>query len=523
MAKLQITPGFVTSPLFRPRGQRTSFYPDPALTAEHCETMRNVNLSDRGAVGRRHGYAPYNINQITETAVAVPVVGLHQQAYSTGETRNIVVAGTKIYAADTTTAWASLDITGGLTVTNASNNRVRTVYIDNKAVQTNGANPAWYVGPTGNAAVVAGVPFTKCEDFVVHRNLLVALNTTEGSTSFPTRARWCDVNRKTFVIDISTWRDDNRFEINDDGPPIIGGNDNFGRLLIFKQDGLYPCMLQYSQGYIEMVLLEDQVYRGFSPVAKHSILARPEFTWVVCKEGAYAIIPSGDGFETRFITQDLKYDWLNSLNQARIKNAVSYIRERDHQVRTLLSSSDTSSGFDLEMVYDWDTGSVWFDEPSTDMNYATSFEIDSAEYDFKGTLDGYVLQANDAEKTTDDGTPFFWNIKMAPNDLGHPGKEKLIHTVETVYQTTSGVQTVEANIYLDEQRSSTRSKVVTLGSSQLYDTGLLYNTGLKYPGGTTDMFRVFVNRVAATVAPQWRGFSDFTVIGYRVTYQLLEN
>ena len=526
--RTDIQPGFVTSPIFGIGGQQTTFYPfaDP----QKCEVLTNVELTERGTADRRYGYAKYNSNQITETAIAKSVTGLLQQKFTNMTTRNLVIAGTKVYSADTTTAWASLDVTGTAEVANDGNARLRFAFIDNQVFGTCGTVRPWVIGASGNAAVLASsIPFAQaandyCKDFVVHRNVLVALNTKENGTAFPTRLRWCDVNRRTFVIDPTVWIDSNRFEVYDEGAPIVGGTDNFGRLLVFKEDGLYPCLLNYNTGFIEVVLLENQVYRGFSPVAKNSIISRSEFTWVICQDGGYIVIPNGEGFETKLVTGDVQYDWNNSINLARLQYAVSYIREKDHQVRTLLSSSSSSSGFDKELIYDWQTGQVWFDTPSGVFNYATSFKISSVEYDWKGTTNGYVMQANDEAQVTDDGTPFFWNIKTHPNDFGLPGKDKLINKVITIYrEQSSGSQTIENLIHLDEGRKPSRLKNLTFDSSLQYDTGLLYDTGLRYPGGTVRLAETFVNRNAKTVAVQWRGYNAFSVIGYQVVYKPLEN
>src|SRR3990167_4964194 len=399
-AEVEIQPSLVTSPIFRVRGKRTAFYPD--VKPEQCETLVNINLTERGTADRRNGYAKYNSNQITETAVAKAVTGLWQQTFTNAATRNVVVAGSKICAADTTTAWASLDVTGTAEVGDSASAMCRFAYIDNQVFGTDGSVRPWQVGQTGNAAILAStIQFAAasggfCKDFVVHRNVLVALGTKESGTAFPTRVRWCDINRLTFVIDPTSWPDANRSEVYDEGAPIVGGCDAFGRLLVLKEDGLYPCYLDYSvdTGYLEFVISENQVYRGFSPVSRTGILSRPEFLWAVCRDGAYVIIPAGEGFETKLATGDIQYDWLNNLNQSRLQYAVSYVRERDHQVRTLMSSTTSSSGFDLELVFDWQNGDVWFDEPGAALNYATTFKISSVEYDWKGSADGYVYQAN---------------------------------------------------------------------------------------------------------------------------------
>jgi len=181
--RTNIQPGFITSPIFGVGGQQTTFYPfaDP----QKCEALSNIELTERGTADRRYGYGKYNSNQITEAAAAKAITGLLQQKFTNATTRNFVIAGTKIYAADTTTAWASLDVTGTAEVANSSDARIRTAFIDNQVFGTCGTVRPWVVGASGNAAVLASsIPFAQasgdfCKDFVVHRNVLVALNTKE--------------------------------------------------------------------------------------------------------------------------------------------------------------------------------------------------------------------------------------------------------------------------------------------------------------------------------------------------------
>ncbi len=417
----------IPSPIYRVRGVKNWIYPDARMGPENCEVLENINITEEGTADKRNGYATYNSNQITEAAAAMPVVGLFQQVYTSGASRDIVVAGTKIYAAATSGAWSTLDITGAVTLTNTVEGRIRHDFIDNQIVGTNGVNGVFLVPYTGNATALTGMPFSTCEDLVVHNNLLVALNTTESATKFPTRVRWCGINKKTYVIDITSWTDSDRYEVEDEGLPIVGGTNNFGKLLIFKQNGLFPAYLNYSAGYVEMVLVENQVYRGFSPVAKASIISRPEFTWCVARDEAYIIVPNGDRFDVKLVTKDVQRDW-NALAQGRLVYAQSFVRQRDHHVRTLLSSSSNTLGHDRILVYDWETGDVFWDDPANQINTICSSAIgyreSGTEYDLLGTYNGYVMKGNSGSQ--DNGTDISWQVKWQPNDFGSPARSKNI-------------------------------------------------------------------------------------------------
>lgn len=73
-----------------------------------------------------------------------------------------------------------------------------------------------------------------------------------------------------FSPDINNFIENNRYELYEDGPAIVGAVDNFGRVLVFKRDGLYAGIIEYDVGFIEFRLLEQQTVRGFSPIAKSS-------------------------------------------------------------------------------------------------------------------------------------------------------------------------------------------------------------------------------------------------------------
>jgi len=522
MAEPKIT-NAIPSPIFRVRGVKNWIYPDRRITAEDCETLKNINITEEGTADKRNGYTPYNANQILESTVAMPIVGLFQQVYTGAQSRNIVVAGTKIYAAAASGSWSSLDITGSVSITNTPEGRIRHDFIDNQIVGTNGINGTFLVPATGNATALAGMPWSTCEDVVVHNNLLVALNTTESATKFPTRARWCDINKSTYVIDIATWPDANRYEVEDEGLPIVGGANNFGRLLIFKQNGLFPAYLRWNLGFIEMLVLENQIYRGFSPIAKASIISRPEFTWCVARDGAYIVVPNGDGFNVKLVTKDIQRDW-NALAQNRLQYAQSFIRQKDHQVRTLLSSSTNTTGHDRILVYDWETGDVFWDNPNDDLNTVCSSSLGyretGEEFDFFGTYDGYVMKGNIG--TQDNVTDIPWEIKWHANDLGLQARSKNIVNFRLFYQEQSvGLQDITVTLNLNHGQNA-RTTTMTLGSGNLYDNGLEYDTGLEYGSLGVNSASYHVNRVAENIAPQLTSSQSASIIGYQCDFDPTE-
>ena len=515
MAKPDVSPELQTSPVFRIRGQKSRWrYPEPQRQSpEDAVYMRDINISEFGSADTRYGYTTYNASVLTGPEA---VVGLIQEKFSTG-THQFVITPTKIYH-DTGTV--RTDLTGALTLNGGNDARTRHAFIKDQIVGTNGVNATWVKdngGATGNATALSGVPWTKCQDLVAHKGLLVALNTTESGTNYPTRIRWCDINTRTFVPDITVWRSDSRYEVYDGGPAIVGGVDNWTKLLIFKEDGMYPGAIQYDVGYLEF-RLEEPILRGFHPIAKQSLIARPEFVFGVAKEGPFVIRPD---FSFELLSRDIQDEW-NTLTQASLQYAVSFIREKDHQVRTLLAGAGTSSGFDLIMVWDWETNEIFFDRPSAVMNFGARVVLSDNEQDWLGSRNGYVYKGNLSTYEDDNGTGIAWQVRMAPNDLGSPGVTKYICDLITIYRDRSGADTAVLTVTRDQGVFPSRSKTLDLTSGELWDSGLLWNTGVLWGGGQNRTSRFFVNRTAENIAPEWSGDAPASLVGYQVTYSLQE-
>ena len=396
--------------------------------------------------------------------------------------------------------------------------------MQDKLLGTNGTNQVWvWGGDFATPTVVAdlsGVPFTKCEDLVVHRNLLVALNTTEGGVNQPTRVRWCDVNTEFFTVDVTSWPENNRTEIYHDSAAIVGGCDFNGNLLIFKTDGMYPTQVFVNVGYLELRILETNVKRGFNPIAKNSIISHPLFAFFVARDGAYVV---GPDLVPKNISLPIQNEWFNDLNQSRLKYAVSYVRQRDKQVRTLLAASTTGAGFDRVMVWDWDTNDVWIDELPQAMNFGDSWILSDVEYDMLGSLDSYTHKGNDKDQSSDNGTNILWLAKTAPNDLGLPGKVKNIIKVDTIYRPRPGQQNIAFSLVRDQGRDLPVTATLNIVISQKWNTGLDWNDGVTYPGGTEAVVTTFINRNAKQVQVQYSGDVDIEIIGYRVHFELTEN
>lgn len=511
-----VTPELQTSPIYRIKGQKSRWtYPDQRFTPENCEKLRNVNLSELGIAEDRGGYAEYNSTDPT-AASANAVTGLIQAEWSTG-TQQIECTETKVYYDDATTR---TDITGSLTLSaGGDDDFYRFAFINDKLVATNGKDETWYkdsdfTAPT-NATALTGMPWTTCEDLIAHRGILIALAPTESGTKQPTRIRWCDIDTRFFVPTITTWPDGNRFEVYEGGTPIIGGVDAWGGVLVFKGDGLYPGKIEYDAGFLEYRMNPQEIRRGFHPLAKNSLIARPEFVFGIAREGAFAVTPD---LQVEIITKDIQDEWDGSLNLSRLKYGVSWIREREHQVRTLLSKSGTGSGHDIVLVWDWETGDVWFDELTANMNFASQIFISDAELDWMGGQGGKFYKAPSTNE--DDGASYEWTVWMQPNDLGLPGKTKTIVNFRTIYDFKSNQDSAALTLFRNRGKlGSFTSTIDFAGNAAKWNDGsATWNDGSQWGGGSNQEIGDFVNLQAETIAPRWVGNSPVKLIGYQVEF-----
>lgn len=319
-----VTPGVITSPVFRVRGQHSQWtYPHERATPEHCKILKNINISESQVAEVRNGYSKYHADSTSEACV-----GINQSEYSTG-TFVLECTPLKVYTNNGTTR---TDLTGSLSLTGGSDDYYRYALVKDSIVATNGKDAPWVkdnnFSSPNNAAVISydatGITLQGAKDFVVHKGMLCAIQTKEGGAWNRTRLRWCDVDTTDFAVDITKWPDRNRFEVYDGGAELIGAVDNFSQLLLFKKDGVYPGSIDSSVGFIEFRLDERRVQRGFSPVARNSIVARPEFVFCIAKEGAIVIKPD---LSFEIVSQDVQNEF-RALNQSRLQYGISWIREK---------------------------------------------------------------------------------------------------------------------------------------------------------------------------------------------------
>ena len=170
---------------------------------------------------------------------------------------------------------------------------------------------------------------------------------------------------------------------------------------------------------------------------------------------------------------------------------------------------------------------MWIEKPADSINVAAQVFVSDVSYDFQGTTDGYVNQADNG--TDDNGVSISFDVKMAPNDCSQTearelaGKKKDIVNIITEYREQSGgQQSINLSVEIDQGSQNSRTTNLTLGTALTWDSGLSWDSGLTWPGGTNGAKIFFVNRLAETIAPRWQGSDNFELIGYRVQFRPTE-
>ena len=536
--------------------------------------MRNIDISERGVAHSRYGYEPYTEKTLAESGTSnytgYNITGLKSVTYADGNNRRVVIASTNANpGSGTTKMWEDqgngatiTELTGSTNLSAGNDVRFQFEFLKDKTWISDGVGQlqSWDGNLSNNFVTLepkldgssGSDVFTACKGVFAHQNLLMVYGTTEGGTYFPTRIRYCDVDRITGVLNTNKWTGSNNTEIYDGGTAIIGAVDAWGQAMFFKEDGLYPGAITYDNlGHFSYQY--GKPVKGFSPVGRDSIAARPEFVCGLAKEGIFVITPS------------MQYEIVNTddittffdLNSYRLDKAQVMIREADHQVRWYVSSMGTvldpkvaasnvplrgagAAGFDMILVWDWETGDTWLDTPSHLLNCISSFVgTDGKQKDWIGAMNniekgpsgningdnafGRIYTGNQPSVNEDNGIPYSWEIKMSPNDLGLPGRSKHILNVRTLYRKRSGQQKLTFNANINEGRESAYTEEVQLGTGIAWGQGTSYNQGKKWPGTGALRADVFVNRVCETIAPQWSSSSPASIEGYIVEYIPLDS
>lgn len=509
------SPGLVTSPVYQVRGQKSRWrYPSELVRPEDAKKLRNVNLTAKDTAETRSGYGLYNSSQLTGGR---PVIGLWQGNFLSHAERFVVADSDKIYSDDGSTR---TDLTGS-DLTGSQDQRLEFAFVDEKLILNNAKDQirTWDGNLSNDTTNLTGMPWTTAHTMAVHRGILFVGRPTESSVVYPTRIRWSDVNKSTFETDVTTWVSTNRSEIFSGGAPITKLIDNWDTLWIFKEDGLYSGTIEVDHGRFEFVFGNN--FRGIHPIGRNNVIARPEFLFGVSHEGAFILTRDGG---LQLITEAIQDEWLD-LNPGRLQYSVAFIRDKDHQVRLLCSSSSENTGFDRVLVWDWDSNDIWFDELKDDTNYGASLIQSHTEYDWLGTEDGYLLKANDSTKTDDNGTEIKWEVEMHPNDLEGEfptKKRKHFQTLRTYLRNKTGRQAVRLFVSIDSGAEE-RVTNFSAGVGNKYDTNLVYDDpSLKFEGGAVEEHDFWINRVCENIAPRWEGTDSVELIGYDVTAKLLE-
>lgn len=233
---------FPQGKLFGFRGMDSQSTP-PTVADGRASSLLNVKLSPAFDLTKRNGYTTINSTLDDLDLSDPPIVGLFDSEYSSGTSWIYAFIGYKIKY-NNAGIWTVVPPTasGSPTITAGQNNIWKCIMALDNAVCTDNVDAPIAISSAPNATALSfsglSNSVTKVKSFIWFRNYLVAVNTTEGGTSHPTRFRWSNVGT------INAWDDDDFNDISElGGDEIVGINELYGDLYIFLKHSIWKASL----------------------------------------------------------------------------------------------------------------------------------------------------------------------------------------------------------------------------------------------------------------------------------------
>ena len=407
-------------------------------------------------------------------ALATPsVTPYHIQLFSTADTKYIVHAGLNaVYVDDGTTR---TDITG-TAPTGVQDNRWTGGTLNGVLVMNNGVDkPMYWGGDTAtNLATLTGWNSSwKCASLRPHRNYLVALDVTKGSTRYPTMVKWSSAADPGAVP--ASWDETNpaidagEVDLADSPGSVIDAMPLGDVLIIYKESSMYSmsyiggqyiwqfsklpgesgilargCVCAIPSGHLVLTAGDVVVHQGQAP---QSILTGKMRRWLFkTMDSTYfhrSFVVSNPAYNEAWICfprtgsalcdRALIWNWVDNTFSIRELNNVTY---------------GCSGKFAFSMSSAWSADSnPWSSDPTT-----------WSQSDMTNAMPGIILCTTDPAIISADtgsdfhGTAFAAKIERIGMALGEPGMVKTVRSIfpridgatgSKVYIQTGGAMDVE--------------------------------------------------------------------------------
>lgn len=473
----------------------------------NATAISNFTLDDRGQLTKRLGYTILNT---TGTISTYTVTGGGYLNSSNGNSFFAVVVGTNVFKTGNTFAGTWTNVSGA-TITNASTNLTQVTSLQNKLIFCNDSDKPFTLTSTGNSVQISTSTFTKAKTCAAYSNYLVVGNTFEGSTSFPSRIRWSDINNTESFPDLNYWDVEP-----DDGDQIVSIVTFEDSVYIFKRHSIYRMLVTGGEGPDAFII--RPLSRNIGAWAKNSVKVIPNVGIAFLAQNTAYIYdganlePIGDPIQRTF----------DAVNRQMWAKAVGEVYPKRYQYWLSVSVAGTTN--DEVLVYDY-VQKAW--TTYTGMSFsmlAQSEDSNGANILISGSYIGNVYKQDVGNSDYPNNVKTNINASYTTADLnfGQPEYTKNFKYLYLFSKVDSST-TVSATAYYDYV--TTQPIDINLGTANLtlatYDTAV-YDSDI-YPNIVNDIQRVELNRSGRSIKLAFVNNSsdaNVSIIGWVIVYSL---
>lgn len=481
-------------------------YSKIAAPKNSASDIQNIMFDDRGQLSKRNGYTKNNAAFLGITSTGA-VVGMGYQGGSSGYFA--VVVGSQVFRTGNTFSGTYTNVTSTISLTNSSNNLVTFTQYNSLLVGCNESDPPFKVASSGNAFKLIGVS-TVAKTCAGFGNYLVLGNTKEGTTDYPNRIRWSDINNP------DSWPANNYIDVEpEDADGIIAVVQYQASLYIFKKRSIHQLIITGLDGAEAFVV--RPIARGIGAYAKNSVKVLDTSGIIFLgQNGIYTF----DGSSIELISDNIQRT-VDDLARNRYAYSVGAIYRPKNQYWLAVSTATLNQKV---LIYDYVQNSWSIYTGINASAIASAEDSNGNQILLTGSNTGNVHKQDvESENDNPDGVETAINAFYTTQDLyfGAPELDKTFRYlyVFTIVNTTTTVTVQSAYNF--------ESGYVDSFSFQLEEEGELWDTAVwnsaTWPQSANRVFRVRLDRTGRAMRLK---FSNNTtdqllgILGWTIVYEL---
>ncbi len=478
-------------------------YSTLAAPQNTASEIQNVMLDDRGQLSKRT--AQDTIGSTTTAISTMAVTGIGYHGGSNGF--YTIVTGTSIWRTGNTLNGNYTSVIGTATLTGISTNLVQFTDFQDYAIGCSLSDPPFKLKASGNAAKLIAVS-TVAKTCAGFGNYLVLGNTTEGTTAFPSRVRWSDLN------DPDIWPANNYIDVEpDDADGVISLIQFQGSVYIFKRRSVHQLIITGLAG--AEAFITRPVARGLGAVSRMSVQVIDNVGIMFQGQNGIYLY---DGSNITLVSDNIQRTF-DGIASTRLVHTVGAVYRTRNQYWLAYSTSSTNTQV---AVYDY-IQNAWTVYAGIEANTIGSGEDSNGQpVLLTGSTAGFI-HSQDTELNQDEkngvSTPIESFYVTQDLHLDSPEVEKSFKYVY-VFTITDSVTTVtvQAAYNLDPEYTDTYS-IALEQSGVLWDSAL-WDTAI-WPASVQRIFRKDLNRNGRTIRLRFSNTAEnqkLGVLGWTIVY-----